>query len=404
MRAPLEATSALPAAAIVAGLFILAALVGRHVPFFRRELDHDAQLDGRALPLDGLRGLLAYAVFLHHGVIWSFYINSGYRSWTVPPSNLYAMLGAGAVATFFMITGFLFWSKIFQSEGKLDAGRFISSRIRRIVPAYLLSVAAVLTIVAVRTWGQPWEPAPRLLNEVACWLSFGLLGMPPINGLRDTRHIVASVYWTLAYEWVFYLVVPLFTVFRRLRWFVLFNVLGYYYFNRVMNNEPVRFFIWGGLCAYLARHREIRAWLTSPLGTVISAGALIGALTLVGTAYSAEGTSLLFLFFLPIALGNTLFGLLTSRPLRLLGYLSYGVYLYHGIVLSLFLQGTIHIAPPALWMKLAFAAPAVFLAAALSYRFVEWPWLKRGGAALRPETARPSAAGALEPMTSPRVV
>ena len=64
---------------------------------------------GRFLAIDGLRGYLAFFVFLHHAMIWFFYLKT--NKWEVPPSNLYTHFGQAGVAFFFMITGFLFFLK-----------------------------------------------------------------------------------------------------------------------------------------------------------------------------------------------------------------------------------------------------------------------------------------------------
>jgi hypothetical protein len=42
---------------------------------------------GRFATIDGLRGYLALAVFLHHSCIWYFYLRTG--QWKLPPSNFY---------------------------------------------------------------------------------------------------------------------------------------------------------------------------------------------------------------------------------------------------------------------------------------------------------------------------
>ena len=61
--------------------------------------------------LDGLRGYLALFVVIHHAAIWHGFARTDV--WHGPPSHLYNQLGQGSVATFFMITGFLFFGKRF---------------------------------------------------------------------------------------------------------------------------------------------------------------------------------------------------------------------------------------------------------------------------------------------------
>ena len=60
--------------------------------------------------LDGLRGYAAFLVYLSHGAAWYVFARTGV--WAAPATRLYAHFGRSSVAIFFMITGFLFWSKL----------------------------------------------------------------------------------------------------------------------------------------------------------------------------------------------------------------------------------------------------------------------------------------------------
>ena len=80
-----------------------------------------------------------------------------------------------------------------------------------------------------------------------------------------------------------------------------------------------------------------------------------------------------------IACGNDLFGILNVSGLRLMGMVSYSVYLLHGV--SLFLArpelarakhggGAWHY-----WTWVAGLALATLVASLLTYRWVEWPFI-----------------------------
>lgn len=90
--------------------------------------------------LDGLRGLLATFVFFHHSMIWYFYIQDGV--WQSPPSSLFYYFGSGSVIMFFMITAFLFFSKITSNahSKEFDWLRLYVSRFLRIAPLYLFAI------------------------------------------------------------------------------------------------------------------------------------------------------------------------------------------------------------------------------------------------------------------------
>lgn len=79
---------------------------------------------GRFASIDGLRGYLAFFVFLHHSAIWYFCLRTG--QWKVPPSNLYTHFGQSSVAMFFMITGFLFSLKLIDRPMESRFGRRVS--------------------------------------------------------------------------------------------------------------------------------------------------------------------------------------------------------------------------------------------------------------------------------------
>ena len=132
---------------------LTAGLIGRFTP--------QPQAHARFQTIDGLRGYLAFFVFLHHAAIWFYYLREG--TWQVPPSNLFTHFGQSGVALFFMITAFLFVTK----------------------------------------------PLSEVIRESLRWILFTVGGGPNINGVADTSIIMAGVTWSLPYEWLFYFSLPL---------------------------------------------------------------------------------------------------------------------------------------------------------------------------------------------------
>src|SRR5688500_16089594 len=80
-----------------------------NLPVFRR-LDAAPGTAVRYGTLDGLRGFLALSVFTFHLVLTRDFLVTG--EWEPPRSRFYSFLGPLGVSLFFMITGFLFWSKL----------------------------------------------------------------------------------------------------------------------------------------------------------------------------------------------------------------------------------------------------------------------------------------------------
>jgi peptidoglycan/LPS O-acetylase OafA/YrhL len=94
--------------------------------------------------------------------------------------------------------------------------------------------------------------------------------------------------------------------------------------------------------------------------------------------FSIATSVLLGIVFLAIVYGNPFWGLLTVRPMLLLGKGSYSLYLCHGLVLTSFIlileaHGVIlaSLAPKASWLLLDCGSMLAVFAAVLSYRLVE---------------------------------
>src|ERR1039457_404526 len=83
----------------------------------------------RLATLDGLRGILALSVFVHHCVL--FHAASLTGKWENLSSAFYAQMGVLPVTLFFFITGYLFWTKLVKRPS-LPFGRFITERLARL--------------------------------------------------------------------------------------------------------------------------------------------------------------------------------------------------------------------------------------------------------------------------------
>jgi hypothetical protein len=95
----------------------------------------------RNVPIDGIRGYLAFGVYVHHCLLTWIFLREGHL--ILPPYNFEFQLGATSVALFFMITAFLFWGRV-QAKSGLDVKSFFISRIFRIYPLYLFALCLIL--------------------------------------------------------------------------------------------------------------------------------------------------------------------------------------------------------------------------------------------------------------------
>ena len=370
--------SPLPAVAALLLAFATAALLRRH--------SGASPTPGRFASIDGLRGYLALGVFLHHGCIWYFYQHSG--EWKQPPSRLYTHLGHSSVTLFFMITGFLFFSKLIAARQRpLDWLQLVVSRVLRLVPLYLFVMLLLFTTVAVLSGGELHEPSRTVAKHALRWLGFTMYGNPPINQVEVTKIIVAGVTWSLPYEWFFYGALPLLALVVGVmpRWPYL--LLGLVSTTALLNWPAQPAYLWafaGGLAAAVAcRWTQLCRLAASRLASVLTIACLAAAVALFpqGTDYGA--LTLVALAFVLIACGNSLFGLLLHPVSRLLGESAYSIYLLHGFLLfSLFHfvlgvdQPGAALPAPVHWGWVLVLTPAVVLASHASYRFIEAPAMR----------------------------
>ncbi len=216
---------------------------------------------GRFATLDGLRGYLAFFVFLHHSAISYLRNHSGEAEGSLP--RLYTHFGESSVALFFMITAFLFFSKLIDGRTRpVDWFRLYVSRVLRLVPIYWFAIAVVFLIVACLSGFRLHEPPYHLARKVLSWMSFTVLGAPDLNGVLHTKRIIWSVMWTLRYEWLFYLSLPLMALCLRTAVsarYVVFSILfaAGFLFVGVREARWLAAFAGGIAAAFLVQFREM---------------------------------------------------------------------------------------------------------------------------------------------------
>ena len=146
---------------------------------------------GRVSSIDGLRGFLALSAFINHGCVWFFYLRTGV--WYAD-SRLYNHMGESAVALFFMITGFLFFSKLTNANKRpVDWNQLYIVRSLRLAPLYFFAMAVMFAIVAILSEGQLREPITLFALNAVRWLGFTVAGNPDLNGISQSWIIIAGV-------------------------------------------------------------------------------------------------------------------------------------------------------------------------------------------------------------------
>ncbi len=352
---------------------------------------------GGPLPmLDGLRAVAALAVLLTHVAFQTGEVQRG------AGGAVLGRLDAG-VAVFFVLSGFLLYRP--YARARLTGGRWPSTRryavrrAARILPAYWLALAAVALTTPV--------PAGVLATHV--WLGQTYTG-PLLDHFTQT--------WSLCTEVAFYAALPLLAAAAR-RWegAVLAGcvALTYAYIATVhLLDLPQRALLWlpghldwfvAGMAVAVAAER-LRAGVPGPASRLLAglarwpgtcwaaAGALLwlvatpaaGPLTLAPIAGPAALTKeaayalVGLLLLVPAALGSPRGGfgaVLGSPTARWLGRISYGIFLWHLLVLHAVYELT-GWAPftGRMWTVAVLTAAGAVGIAALSWVLLERPLLR----------------------------
>ncbi|MBB3258022.1 peptidoglycan/LPS O-acetylase OafA/YrhL [Paraburkholderia bannensis] len=376
---PLTSTDiALGSLLAIALAFRISQFVCRSNTFYKSAINKEIA-SARFHALDGLRGFLAIGVVLHHIYINHHFYQTG--TWELTTSRLSTFLGRGSVAMFFMITAFLFWGRLIESKGGFDTIRFFENRVRRIAPMYLVSAGLVVVTALALTHFRLDVPLRDLFVQIASWLLFTFPGVPPINGFAPTP-LINTVFWSLTYEWKFYLLLPLLGA-LTIRWGTAMVAFGTCACIALFSSSQVEwYFIAGCASAMALRISSVQRLCNGVVPAVVAICCTVTAIYWQPLIYSAGAAALLWVTFLIIAGGNTLFGLLANKAARLLGLLSYSIYLLHNWVLYLASRLLNHIVPIASLSHLSyisFGASVVgmtVLLASLTYRYIEFPLLQ----------------------------
>jgi peptidoglycan/LPS O-acetylase OafA/YrhL len=157
----------------------------------------------RSLWLDGFRGFAALLVFINHfctlaGERWSRYEPS-VKPWIAPLDRL----GEGAVGLFFALSGLLILVSLERSQSNFWL--FWRRRLCRIMPAYW----TVLLLYLLASWVVPSaSKIPAGSAQATLYMMLNILLLPVIY----LEAPMIGVSWTLGYELLFYLLVPLWVI------------------------------------------------------------------------------------------------------------------------------------------------------------------------------------------------
>jgi len=162
---------------------------------------------GRIRAMEGLRGLAVLLVFLvHYDALFSFLAPRGSATYRI--SQVAGAMGNAGVDLFFVISGYLIYKILLTRNTALSS--FWARRVERIYPTFLLAIILyVAGDVALPEAGKfDWRASGTIRYVVE-----NLLLLPGICPIKP----IVSVAWSLSYEFLFYLVLPLAMVSLALR-------------------------------------------------------------------------------------------------------------------------------------------------------------------------------------------
>ncbi|WP_341870011.1 acyltransferase family protein [Ectopseudomonas khazarica] len=322
------------------------------------------------LDVQGLRAVAVLAVLVYHA------------------NAAWLKAGFVGVDVFFVISGFIITALLTERSAKIELFAFYASRIKRILPAYLVMLAIVCTASAILLLPADFSLFFKSLKSSVLFASnryfadFGSYFAPSADEL-PLLHT-----WSLAIEMQFYLFFPVLIACvpgrHRLAVFagltaVLFawsgyralfgDVSGAVYFS--LSARAPEFLV-GALVA-LTLHQELPLRLANLVG-------LLGAVLLACSFWLVQKAQFPGIWSLMPCFGTALLiaarrgiasSLLACGPMVWLGGISYSLYLWHWPVLAFIRYYTGQYDLTVSWLLVFLLAS--FLLAWLSYRFVEQP-------------------------------
>ncbi len=335
--------------------------------------------------IDGLRGFLALGVFVHHASIWHQYLQIG--KWEFPKSKLYNHFGETSVALFFMITSFLFVSKLLNNRKiKFNWRSFFIARFFRMAPVYYVFLAIIVSCTFIISHGQLKTDFALFAFNTMQWGAFAIV-RPMINDSIYTGLMGGSA-WSLPYEWLFYFGLPLISLLilrvRPTFWAIILSLVFIYYFYTIhgIYEYYMYSFLGGTLAAFVIQFKTLLPFLQHKwTGLVLVLCAC--SIPQFETSKDIGCLLVIFVFFTIIAAGNTLFGILKNKTLQFLGDICYSTYLLHGLLLfTVFYFGFGFTAgknlSPFVYCTVILAlTPLLIFISYVSYKWIEKPNIER---------------------------
>ncbi len=355
--------------------------------------------------LNGLRFIAALLVIVHH----IEQIKDMYGLPNNYSSSFVQIIGELGVILFFVLSGFLITYLLLEEENRtqtIAVKNFYLRRILRIWPLYFLIAALGLFLLPnISIFTLPEYDKARVYEDLIAKIFLYVFFLP--NLVSPLLGIVpyASHLWSIGTEEQFYLIwAPLMKFVKRYRIALMFVIVfGYLLFARALFSDRTNFLVYkyeinafwqsfnipsmaiGGFFALLlhSNHRALKIFLNNYLfyfalgftSIMLYRGIYFPHITVNDLPFPylyKEFYSVWFgILILNFAANKNIFISLEGRPIRYLGKISYGLYMYHPIAIVLALQTTIWLGSPSDAFLYPLTLALTVLLAGVSYKYYE---------------------------------
>jgi peptidoglycan/LPS O-acetylase OafA/YrhL len=341
---------------------------------------------------DGVRGLAVISVVLTHTGFWTYLVDRNYLDEALLP----LLYGATAVQVFFILSGFLITLLLineYEKTGTVSIKKFIIRRTLRIFPLYILFliIATLLHVFGrnVTSWSSLFYAYLYIYNFVPTKIYTFFLGHT----------------WSLAVEEHFYIIWPIvYFIFRKMTkilvFLIIISILAsiVVYYQLYLTELSNKYFInrWSFIAGYdialgcmgaiIMRSSSYMIYLNIlfkkniififGMLVYISSVFLYGNYWFVDKVLSGYVRSIGILIMIIWLFSNQdgfIVKVLEFSPLKYIGLISYGIYMYQG----LFLATGPYRDPSQSWpLDPSIGIILVVISAPLSYQYFEKPFLR----------------------------
>ncbi|MFY0686987.1 MAG: acyltransferase [Cyclobacteriaceae bacterium] len=340
--------------------------------------------------LNALRFIAAFLVIFNH-------IHQ-YKFWASQPNawghTLIDGLGHLPVSFFFVLSGFLITYLLLnelERTGLINIRFFYWKRIIRIWPLYLIVAAISLTIIpSLQSDIFPNLPLPTSAGTYLAIFSF----TPNLLRISFPTLLGANQLWSVGVEEQFYLLWPVLILFFHRRMFeflitlIIIKVITQTVFTLITIESdfilavlklytlfPIEQLGIGGLGAWLWSRKmdKIFSWFANPISVLASIG--IGYyfnhfIWSIGISGLIQGFIFMQIIILVIT-STTISRAFEAKWLSYLGEISYGIYMWHTLIIFFAMKFLYMIEAPGHWSIFIIVPLLTLLIAHISYQLIE---------------------------------